>query len=354
MTILSLVVCSRNDQYSGDSVYRLQTSLNFLAFQVVSLGLEGKVEVIVTDWGSETPLREVLGLTQDAASMTRFLEIPPELALRTQQDSPFTEVVANNSAIRRANGTYIGRIDQDTLVGRRFLRQFFDRVEGGGDRSIQIDLGFIFIGRRHVPLGFVRELPSLDTVVSYIGAFKTLLPPDGVFQRPWFDAPVGIIVMHRDLWHECRGYDEQLIYWGFMDTDLGLRIGRQYAVINAAAGFSRDFFHLSHTTHRLKVTNRKKNPRTMPRSFAPNDENWGLVRYKLEAQPAIPSSRVEVVSTNASPNKWHLRARYGGGVIQECAWEIGLAGTRFCRMLTLGDRVLAAPGTSDCACPEDK
>ena len=222
MPTLSLVMCSRNDNYSGNSLYRLQTSLNYLALQVVSLDREYDVEVIVTDWGSEIPLRQALALTQAAARITRFLEVPSELAQDKQRDSPFAEVVANNAAIRRARGMYIGRIDQDTLVGRRFLHRFFERVAECHDSSIALDSSFLFVGRRHVPLGFVHKSPSLDAVVSYIEAFRSVLPRDGVGQRPWFDAPVGVAMMYRDLWHECRGYDERLLYWGFMDTDLGL------------------------------------------------------------------------------------------------------------------------------------
>ena len=215
MPALSLVVCSRNDHYSGNSLYRLQTSLNYLALQVVSLGKTDDVEVVVTDWGSETPLRQVLVLTTDAARNTHFLEVPIEVARDKQRDSPFAEVVANNAAIRRARGRYIGRIDQDTLVGRCFLRRFFEYVDGPRSSSRALDSSFLFIGRHHIPIGLVRESPDLDAVDSYIETFGSCLPRDGVGQRTLFDAPVGVVVMHRDLWDECRGYDERLIYWGF-------------------------------------------------------------------------------------------------------------------------------------------
>ena len=122
---LSLILCSRNDRYQGNSLWRLQTALNYAGLQVHVLGREEDVEIIVSDWGSEIPLRDVIALTPEAARVVRFLTIPPEIARIEQQDSPFPEVLALNAAARRATGEYIGRIDQDTLVSRRFFETFF-------------------------------------------------------------------------------------------------------------------------------------------------------------------------------------------------------------------------------------
>jgi len=95
----------------GNSRWRLETTLNYVADQVKELGRAKDVEVLVADWGSEVPLREVLRLTPAAADIVSFVLIPPEIALPLQKDSPFPEVLALNAAARRAKGTYIGRID---------------------------------------------------------------------------------------------------------------------------------------------------------------------------------------------------------------------------------------------------
>jgi hypothetical protein len=128
--VLSLILCSRNDEYMGNSRWRLETTLNYVADQVEALGRTKDVEVLVADWGSDIPLRDVLRLTPAAAGIVSFMLIPPEIARALQKDSPFPEVLALNAAARRARGAYIGRIDQDTLVGRRFLEAFFDLYDG--------------------------------------------------------------------------------------------------------------------------------------------------------------------------------------------------------------------------------
>ena len=114
----------------GNSRWRLTTALNYVAQNVEEFGREGDVEILVADWGSEIPLREVLQLSPAAARIVSFIVIPPEIAHPLQKDSPFAEVLALNAAARRARGEYIGRVDQDTLVGKRFLEVFFELYEG--------------------------------------------------------------------------------------------------------------------------------------------------------------------------------------------------------------------------------
>jgi hypothetical protein len=47
---LSLILCSRNDEYMGNSRWRLQTTLNHVADQVEALGRAKDVEVFVGSW----------------------------------------------------------------------------------------------------------------------------------------------------------------------------------------------------------------------------------------------------------------------------------------------------------------
>ena len=48
---LSLILCSRNDAYMGNSRWRLETTLNSLGDRVRALGKTGDVEVVVADNG---------------------------------------------------------------------------------------------------------------------------------------------------------------------------------------------------------------------------------------------------------------------------------------------------------------
>ena len=52
--LLSMVVMGRNDDYMGNFKYRLSTCINYVARNLKKLGRLDHVELMVTDWNSET------------------------------------------------------------------------------------------------------------------------------------------------------------------------------------------------------------------------------------------------------------------------------------------------------------
>lgn len=272
----SFVLCSRNDNYHGNPVWRLQTSLNYLAQSYTEFCQRScspfQVEVIVADWGSKIPLRTTLVLTEEASEIVRFVEIPECMAKEQQKDSPFAEVLALNTAIRRSTGEYIGRIDQDTLVTRFFFDTLAKMIQSN---KKSISQTFFFAERCGIPYVFSSRTPRFAIVSCFVRYFGCFLPFDGPQIWPWFDRPVGIVFMHRDLWWELRGYDEHLIYWGWMETDLAYRIQMKYSVVRLRRKMKKSFFHLEHIKLRLPKIPRQKNPRGVSKIFIPNSDSWG-------------------------------------------------------------------------------
>ena len=285
---LSLILCSRNDQYMGNSRWRLETALNYLAQKVYAMGRESDVEVVVTDWGSPTPLDQVLKLSQQAASLVSFVYVPPSIARELQRDSPFPEVLALNAAARRAKGTYIGRIDQDTLVGKRFLGFLFE-LANGKQIGVAREKTPMFANQRMVPYRFTSQSPSLASVDRFIDRFGSHLTMEHRNPRsPFYTAGVGIWLLHRDLWHDCEGYDEKMIYMNGMETNMVRRLQLKYELVNLGRLVDYDFYHLEHYhpySIRKSSTHRKVNPKfpySQPEELRPNGDEWGLNAYPLE------------------------------------------------------------------------
>ena len=239
---LSCILCSRNDAYMGNSRWRLETSLNYLGEQAAALGLgPADLEVLVTDWGSEVPLHEAVSLTPAAHRLTRFLHVPPETARARQGASPFPEVLALNAAARRASGDFIGRIDQDTLTGRRFLSWCF-----GGTPDPRT---LYFANRRDLPYRFAAASPSLATVTRFVEAHGAAMPVHR--QNPftghlYWTSAVGIWLASRAIWEEAGGYDERLIFYNWMETDMIHRLRTRYPIADLGAATDWDFYHLEH------------------------------------------------------------------------------------------------------------
>jgi hypothetical protein len=301
--VLSIILCSRNDQYMGNSCWRLQTTLNYISQLVYELGRVSDVEIIVTDWGSEIPLRDVLKVNSAAAGLVSIITVQPQLAQDKQKDSPFSEVIALNAAARRVNGQYIGRIDQDTLIGKNFLQMFFEWYEGKPLFNVPLNSALLFANRRSIPYRFAVFCPPFNSVVRFIDIFGKYLPvespgwtvsrPYRTPGKPYFDAPVGIWLLNRDLWYECGGYDERLIYMNRMEIDMIHRLTKKYTPVHVEDYMDCDFYHLEHYhPHKTSTTYRKMNPSEDSNDFHPNSENWGLIQFPLNVEHYSPSSQM--------------------------------------------------------------
>ena len=108
----------------------LETSINLAILNAKKADLLDQLEIIVSDWGSEIPLRDVLQLVSESEGRVKFVHTPNDIAIIEQKDSKFPEVIALNAAARRSNGEYIGRIDNDTIVVKNSLENllYFTKI----------------------------------------------------------------------------------------------------------------------------------------------------------------------------------------------------------------------------------
>ena len=294
--VLSLIACSRNDDYQGKAVWRLQTGLNLTARTIHALGLEASVEIILSDWGSETPLRHALCLTPEAARLVRVLEVPPELAARYQRDAPFSEVHALNAAARRARGEYIGRIDQDTILGREFFERFF-RLYRGEDTledGVPLPHALMLSNRRGVPYRLVAGCPSPWVIDRFLRWFAPRLAPAMPLpEAEYYKSYVGIWLIHRDRWFEIGGYDESFIYINWMEVDMILRLEPESRFVNLGRLIGHRIYHLDHihplvhwgARGRVRRENPVRDRSRPPPVKCPNPEDWGLAREPLTLRP---------------------------------------------------------------------
>lgn len=292
---LSLILCSRNDQYMGNSRWRLQTALEWAAATLTALGRDRDAEIVVTDWGSADPLRDAVALSPAAARLTTFITVPPATATALQRDSPFAEVIALNIAARRARGAYIGRIDQDTLVGPRFVRLFFDLV--GGVRALDDPLVMGFSNLRQIPFRLASRCPPFPVIARFVRHLGRRMPPQ--HRRapgPFWEHAVGIWLVRADAWDACGGYDERMIYMNAMESNMVKRLQRRHRLVDLGALCDYDFHHLEHYdpwTPRRSSVYRRVNPHlpfSEPDTLNPNGPHWGLADEAFDAGPARPTA----------------------------------------------------------------
>ena len=288
--LLSLILCSRNDSYMGNSRWRLETSINLALLNAKDANFLDKLEIVVSDWGSEIPLSEVLNLVPEAKDRVKFVHIPPDIAKVEQKDSKFPEVIALNAAARRASGEYIGRIDNDTIVGADFFYKFEQLCENNPTDELDLADSFLFVERKSVPFRISRLSLPLPQMRRFINLFKNYFRVESATEwgKEFWWSPVGIMMFHQEIWEATQGYDERLIYWGWMEGDLALRLEQKHKIVEFSKFVGHDFYHLEHypslTDYRNRngpATPRKKNEPVFENlNYKENNEDWGLETYR--------------------------------------------------------------------------
>jgi len=289
--LISLILCSRNDSYMGNSRWRLETSINLSLTNAKEVNFLEKLEIIVSDWGSEVPLSDILDLIPEAEDKVKFLHIPPCVAIENQKDSKFPEVIALNAAARRAKGEYIGRIDNDTIVGREFFENFNNLIAKKDSLWFDPSDAFMFIERKSIPYRFSSRSYPMNYVFNYIKSYSSKLKVEtgGTWGLPFWWSPVGIMIFHSRIWHESRGYDQSLIYWGWMEGDLAIRLGKKHLLIDFKDLAGNFLYHLEHypslTAYKDRngpATPRQKNETKLYElNYQVNDEHWGMHRENI-------------------------------------------------------------------------
>lgn len=295
--LLSLIIGARNDSYMGDFAWRLSACLNYLGRSLSSIEDTGSVEVIICDWGSEKPVHEVLKLRDDARRIVKFVIVPPEIAIPAQKDSPFPIPIVQNIAIRRSRGEFIAQTDSDIIFTPLALERLLQTLTGSLDIGIDPAKSLLVASRRHIPHELTFAKPGIEEIERYLRQYGAMLPVDKLF--PGIATPSGMAVMHRDLWHEFQGYDERLIYWGWMEIDLYLRVMQQYPWRDLANSGSI-LYHIEHYSGENRPREpRKMNPMLNPQTTKVNDENWGMAEIDF-TEVTLPESEIDSVDSNAA------------------------------------------------------
>jgi hypothetical protein len=302
--LISFIIPARNDGHMGNFNWRLETVLNYLADNLQKLGRLDDLEVVVGDWGSEEPLYKILSLTPTAKKIARFVLVPPDLALEKQADSVFPIVLIQNTAIRRCRGKFIAQTDSDILFTAKFLENLFEILEGKQDIGIPVEQALLYSSRCQVPWKYASSSPpinELDWFVRNFGSFLRIDPDHGLGF-----CGTGMVMMPRNLWDESSCFDEKLIYWGWMEIDLGFRITQKYPGFNLTdRGLM--LFHLEHFRPETeRKTTRKKNPIVRDNVFRPNGDDWGLANYSLEEFTYPEEASSAVVKPQAFGMNWKL------------------------------------------------
>lgn len=287
-------MCGRDDDYTPDFLYRTATTLNHFARNLNELGRLDDVEIVVTDWGSSTPLVRSLRLLPETVQICRFVYVPPELA-RTRQDNTegFNSACAINVALRRATGRFLMMANTDQLCLPHTVETLLRLLDGSIPTPFDICQTLMMVPRLEIPWQFVVRRPDLDEWDRYLFSSAYSLESTSTKAMDSFGGSGGILV-HRDIWEFAQGIDERLSGWGWCDIEFGIRVSQNYPTcwLSVIGIF---LFHMGHNpTGRRVSAIRNTNPCILNIGLQTNGESWGLgdteLTYNVAETPLPPAS----------------------------------------------------------------
>jgi hypothetical protein len=130
MTEISFVMTARNDDYGGNQLHRMQSSVDSIALYAERHEVD--LEVILVEWNpppDESRLTEALSFPDASQYLTfRILTVPAEIhhSLENSEELPLFEYVAKNVGIRRSNGEFVLSTNPDNIFAEALFEYFSD------------------------------------------------------------------------------------------------------------------------------------------------------------------------------------------------------------------------------------
>ncbi len=299
--LLSIVIVGRNDDYLGGYRYRLQTCLDFMAANLKALRRLNDVEVLFVDWNSQAaPLADEIELTPEAASVLRFVIVPPAVAKARNMQVSFFTTCAVNVGVRRAEGEFIMLADSDSMMTLPSLKALLEVLDGRLPTHFPKEQLIYPIPRHQIPGAVAARRPN---VAAWTEILKRLMSSRRK-ELPGADCLGGFSaaqLMHRDLWFEFGGYNEKLDRaWGWSDNELMFRVTQKYNWMDLSY-YGVVAFHIEHFASTGNAHSRDPNSiNEMLLSYDPhpNEEGWGLATADLQER------RVQGAAKLASAPEW--------------------------------------------------
>jgi hypothetical protein len=285
---LSAVVVTRNDNYGGDLNDRATYCLNSL--------INTFDEVILIDWNSPNnrPLLWDIDKNLSLRGNLKHIVITPEIASILTNGDPDAQVccetLGRNIGIRRATGDYIVSTNIDVIAPRR------DELE----KTIINDLNektFYTISRRHIEWKDIEEFHGGERKYGDWEELRNHLienSEERKYEEKVVDGDDYSIVnccgdfqlAHRDIWDEIKGFEEELIYVLYSDTNVQKKAIKHGFELKAI--YSPALFHIYHGKGGggfLDGINRKTNDMyraVTAQEKTQNADTWGFEPIEME------------------------------------------------------------------------
>jgi hypothetical protein len=286
---ISAVIVSRNDGYGGH--------LNERATYCFNSAIDTYDEVIYVDWNSETHslLYDIKDNIQFKGNFKHIVITPEVASLLTNHDphaQKCCEVLGRNIGIRRATGDYIVSTNIDIIQPKREDIETF--IKNNDDNT------FITLSRREITWDIIKEFHGGELKYDQWSELRDYIYVNSEERKDEEKVMTGddysIInccgdfqLAPKHVWDGIRGFEEELIYPLFADTNV-----QKKAVMHGfglKAIYNPPMFHINHGSKGwggggiADGINKKSNDQyraIIYQQRTENTESWGFGDTEIE------------------------------------------------------------------------
>jgi len=277
----AILLGCRNDGYKEDE--RIIVCLNSM--------IETFDEVWFCDWNSPKENGPLLWKLKDQISqigkIRHFIIDEENAKILTNFNpniSPFSNVLSQNMMLRRCEADWIVCSTMDIIAPKKeYMENFISKA----DKNT-----FYSVSRRDVEysdlenIGFDnwRKFRDKLDITSKPRYFPTQVTPNDYYSL--INCCGDFQLAHKNIWNQVKGFEEQMIYACFNDTNI-----QKKAVLNKfglEAIYNLPLYHLSHTGMGNDETSPSKQYYNDAWEWvewfeeSKNDDNWGLANIDIE------------------------------------------------------------------------
>ena len=241
---IEFCIFGRNDNYTSDFLYRIETCINYFIDSVQKSSLKNKVFLSVLDWGSKSKIVNSINLNYNHEKVVKFYYISgTQIKNLGYSNKSIPASLPWNILIRRSSNDYIFGMGADTLLNEFTLTNLYNLLNSDITKSFNIENSLLLIERKQLPWRFLINNPSIKDINQYIRKCAYSFKSDG-----WF-APIGgglgAIGLSKHQWNRVKGLDERFKNWGGNDFQLMLDTSNSNDWIELSS-FGISSFHLEH------------------------------------------------------------------------------------------------------------
>lgn len=174
MNNISIIFTARNDDYGGNFINRINTSINVLIHLTNKYNLI--CELIIVDYNSpdrEKKLNEILTIRNNRYLSIKFIIVPPNFHKKFNTNTPFLEWIAKNIGIYRAKGEFILVTNPDIIFSDNLVKYL---------KSNQLnDNCFYRINRSDISIDYFKpDLNPVDVLRLCKANIYRTIKPEGI------------------------------------------------------------------------------------------------------------------------------------------------------------------------------